>query len=298
MPANFMTAFDSSQYFTTKDFELRYSDHYLPRKQKKISDSVELFFFIGGKMSLHLDGKLIPLKKFDVVYLPLGTVGAPLTIDENQPNQLFFLRLNKNYISQLKNQSDDFGYLFDFTADPKPQLFRNESTLFNTIIARLLALTDEIRSDRYGRNTQIYIALNDLILHLNRLAYNCAEKDDRKSPKTKTSLFRNLIHYVEMNISEDLTLDHLAEVFFVSKYYISHLFKETTGISLHQYITKKRLSLCRDSLLDGANISKTYNLYGFKDYSSFYRAFRKEYGMSPKAYRENKDKEKDDPGIR
>ena len=44
--------------------------------------------------------------------------------------------------------------------------------------------------------------------------------------------------------------------------------------------------MCRDAILSDNNISKAYLLYGFKDYSSFFRAFKKEYGLSPKEYKE------------
>lgn len=57
------------------------------------------------------------------------------------------------------------------------------------------------------------------------------------------------------------------------------IFKENMGLSIHQYITKKRLTMCRDALLSDTNISKAFLLYGFKDYSSFYGAFKKEYGI-------------------
>ena len=57
-------------------------------------------------------------------------------------------------------------------------------------------------------------------------------------------------------------------------------------MSIHQYITKKRLALCKEAILGNANISEVYQAYGFGDYSSFFRAFKKEYGISPKDYRE------------
>lgn len=84
-------------------------------------------------------------------------------------------------------------------------------------------------------------------------------------------------------------LKHLAQQFFVSKYHIDHIahvFKDNMGLSVHQFITKKRLSLCRDAILAQGNIDDIYLMYGFKDYSSFFRAIKKDFGMSPKEYRE------------
>ena len=68
----------------------------------------------------------------------------------------------------------------------------------------------------------------------------------------------------------------------MSKYYIAHLFKDHIGMSIHQYIAKKRVNACREAILGGMKISDVCLRYGYQDYSGFYRAFKKEFGISPR----------------
>lgn len=140
-----------------------------------------------------------------------------------------------------------------------------------------------MRSDHFGKEAKIPLCVDDLVLHINRLVY------DQNAPKKKSadsSLYQLLLTYIEEHLDEDLSLGKLADEFYVSKYHIAHVFKDNTGISIHQYITKKRLELCREAIQSKMNIKEAYQMFGFGDYSSFYRAFKKEYGISPKDFRD------------
>ena len=125
--------------------------------------------------------------------------------------------------------------------------------------------------------------MDDFILRINRLVH---EQIEPEKTEVDASLYSNLAEYIEEHLEEELSLEKLAEEFYVSKYHIAHVFKENVGLSIHQYITKKRLSLCQEAIRSDTNITEVYQAYGFGDYSSFYRAFKKEYGISPKEYRD------------
>jgi AraC-like DNA-binding protein len=146
-----------------------------------------------------------------------------------------------------------------------------------------MRLLEEMRSQKYGRETQVSICVNDLILRLNRLAY---EQNTPTRKNTEHLLYQQLTEYIEEHLEDDLSLENLASLFFVSKYHIAHVFKDNIGLSIHQYITKKRLNLCKEAISGKMSITEAYQMYGFGDYSSFYRAFKKEFGFSPKDYRD------------
>jgi len=100
------------------------------------------------------------------------------------------------------------------------------------------------------------------------------------------SKISEIMAYINRNIGEVLTLDEIAAHMFIGKYYMCHLFKKTTGMSIAQYILLQRLSLCKRLLLStDKSISEIAMLCGFSSFSYFCRAFDKSEGMSAGEYR-------------
>lgn len=91
-----------------------------------------------------------------------------------------------------------------------------------------------------------------------------------------------VIRYLNENISSQTSLDSLAKKFYVSKFYLCRAFKAYNGISVVGYINSKRIMLAREMIERGETASNAAFKVGFGDYSSFYRAYRKITGHSPK----------------
>ncbi len=89
--------------------------------------------------------------------------------------------------------------------------------------------------------------------------------------------------YINDHISKDISLDVLSKRFFVSKYYLCRAFKRRNGVSIHGYITHKRVMYAKQLIDGGESASGAAYKVGFCDYSAFYRAYVKIIGKSPSA---------------
>ena len=112
------------------------------------------------------------------------------------------------------------------------------------------------------------------------------EQTHRPTSQESVSTYEAITAFIDTHLEEPLSLDRIAQEFYLNKYYIAHLFQQSVGLSIHRYITKKRLAACAAAIRSGAKVTEVCRTYGFGDYTSFYRAFRAEYGMSPSEYRE------------
>lgn len=90
-----------------------------------------------------------------------------------------------------------------------------------------------------------------------------------------------IIHYINENLAADLTIEALSDKFFLSKYHMMRKFKEETGYSMHQYILEKRILAARNLILAGNAATVASAECGFKDYSTFSRAYKKLLGKLP-----------------
>ena len=284
MKKKLQTVFHPTLNMSSDDCELHYyEDTDLAQVDFHTHDYYEFGFFLEGDVEMHIDEEVISITTGDILFISPFSSHRSVSKNQQKPYRRFILWLSRKYLEQLFQSSPDYAYLMQFIEKENYYLFHTDQISFRTVQSKLLRLLEEMHAKKYGRDTQISLCVSDLILCLNRLVY------EQNTPKQKNSeyvLYQQLAEYIEEHIEEDLSLDTLARKFFVSKYHVAHVFKDNLGISIHQFITKKRLSLCKEAISCGMNITVAYRSFGFGDYSSFYRAFKKEFGISPKDYRD------------
>ena len=283
MKGNLRSAFNTRQYMQSKDFEaFYYSDLNFQTLPAHTHDYYEFYLFLEGDLDLEISGHAIPLHPGDMVLVPPGVSHHALMHSSDRPYRRFVLWVSQEYVARLLKESPDYVFLMQRAATSSRCYYHFHEAEFSSIQSRLIRLLEEFHSNRYGRNAAVYLALNDLLLYMNRIIY------EREHPVVSGSgdLMQEITLFIDEHLTEDLSLDVLANHVCLSKYYIAHYFKDSLGISIHQYITKKRLQSCSEAIAAGSDITRTFDEYGFRDYSSFYRMFRKEYGMSPREYQE------------
>jgi len=116
------------------------------------------------------------------------------------------------------------------------------------------------------------------MIHLNRATIkNRLEylSTDNCNPK-----IIDILHFINDNLASDLSIDRIAETFYLSKYYMMRLFKQETGYTIGNYISSKRLLLAKELLLSGTSAAEACYDCGYKDYSTFSRAYKSFFGES------------------
>lgn len=93
-----------------------------------------------------------------------------------------------------------------------------------------------------------------------------------------------LISYINENIADDVSLDKLAEISYINKYYMCHMFKDNVGLSIKEYINTRRIAMAKKLLSTGEDFTTICFKCGFNDYSTFYKTFKKFTGMSPRKF--------------
>ncbi len=113
-----------------------------------------------------------------------------------------------------------------------------------------------------------------------------AKKGNVYAPTATSSLVERAVLYIQENYTDPkLNVARLMSYTYTSRGHLSRMFKAYTAESIHSYITDLRMQHCCQAIADGRSILDACTESGFSDYSSFLKAFRKLYGMTPVMYR-------------
>jgi AraC-like DNA-binding protein len=286
MKKKLRSEFNSRQYMFSRDFELYYySDLHFSSVGRHSHAYTEVYLFCEGEVDMEIAGKRHPLRPGDVLVLTPGTEHRAVIRDDGKPYRRFVFWLSEDFCQALRRESPDYLYLFDRVRAKNDYVYPMDPLEFNGLRSQLFTLLEELHTDRFGRDAQIALHVRALLLLLSRTVW---QRDSSKPKKGTRSAYQRVTDYIRDNLGGDLSLDAMSRELYLSKYYIAHLFQENTGLSVHQYITKKRLAACVEAMRSGQHINEIYGRLGFLNYSSFYRAFLKEYGCPPSVYLEER----------
>ena len=133
--------------------------------------------------------------------------------------------------------------------------------------------------------------MGNTLLLLTQIRRAADGKNTRPLQAEQPQLLDRITTYVEEHYAQPITIADLAGHFYVSSSTISHLFKQKLGVSFYRYVTQRRLIAAKSKIEKGCLLEEAASQTGFADYSSFYRSFKQEYGISPRQYRQLREPE-------
>ena len=126
--------------------------------------------------------------------------------------------------------------------------------------------------------------LGNTITLLTMLGRSIQERTASVLKAEKPDLLNEVLAYIETNLGNKITLEDTAKHFYVSVSTITQLFRQKMGTSFYRCVTQRRLIAAKIKIGQGESLEDVSRAVGFTDYSSFYRAFKKEYGITPRQY--------------
>ena len=232
-------------------------------------------------MHYRVEGRSYHLTPGDILLIASDELHQPDPEAERGPCERIVLWLDRAFLQQFQFYGFDPTECFD-TAKPDHSSclrFRDGDTQrIGELLERCLR---EDGSEEFGSGMMADTNMLQAMILINRLYRRDTQGERRGHSDT---LVNRVLEYINSHYSEELNLDDLANRFFISKYHLSREFGRIVGRPGHRYIIQKRLVVAKQMLSDGMPSSEAYQHCGFGDYSSFYRAFRAEYGTSPKEY--------------
>lgn len=218
------------------------------------------------------------LQKGDIVLIAPGISHRPL-LPENmsEPYKRDVLWVSPEFIQLLRRAIPDLQEI----GHNYSSLLRTAGTQWEFLGELFRAGVRETENQAPGWELAVIGNTIQLMTQMYRAFLDKAPPLRAETPE----LLDQVMAYVELHLAGKITLADVARHFFISESTITQTFRKKMGVSFYRCVTQRRLIAAKALIEEGIMLESVGEQVGFTDYSAFYRAFKQEYGISPRQYR-------------
>lgn len=235
----------------------------------------EILYCQSGNVQYLLGADRYRVGRGDIVFVPPGISHRPLYLDQlAEPYSRYVIWLHPDFIKSLTEN-------LAFVPLAKPVLLRTKDSGWEYIAQYFRSACKEASIKQEGFRACILSNAIQILIHLTRA---CSHSTPIEPLMEKKELLDEVIAYIEDHLSEKITLRSAASHFYISERAISRLFNEKMDVSFYRYVTQRRLIAAKVLILNGEPLERIGEQVGFSDYSTFYRAFKQAFSISPRQF--------------
>ena len=275
--------------FLNRDFEFFHlQDNKSLEFEYHYHDFNKIIIFISGDVTYFIEGRAYRLRPWDILLVSNKEIHRPVIYSKNIYERII-IWVNPAFIEKHNTKDCNLLSCFELAMNKKHNLMRLNPELLKMMKQTLIQLEDACKSTEFGGRILKNSLFLQLVVHLNRLYIGYDNMENPKDIDGTEDIeydenIEAIIKYINMNLSNNLSIDTISSEFFSNKYHLMHKFKDQTGYTIHSYILQKRLILANSLIKKGLPLGEVSLQCGFDDYSSFFRAYRKMFGVSPKKH--------------
>jgi len=257
--------------------------HIIDRQKKEFNfhyhDFNKIIIFISGRVNYLIEGRSYELKPYDIVLVNAGEIHKP-TILDNSAYERIIIYVSTQFLQKYSENDYNLNYCFERAKKENSGVLRVPSVEKSKLYQVCLELEHSFSDQAFAKELYQKILFLEFMIQLNRTAI--INNINYLDSVNENSKLLKIITYINEHLTEDITIDKIAEHFYLSRYYLMHYFKAETGYTIGNYITEKRLMLAKDLVRKGCTVTEACYQSGFKNYSTFSRAFKKVFNTLPK----------------
>ena len=235
-------------------------------------DFYKIMMLIEGDGSYTIQGRRYELRPGDVVLVGRGFAHKTEFVPGRVYERIIFF-ISQEFLDRAGSLRTDFAGLF---SGREGHVLRPSPNAAAGLFGLARSCERELRSAEFGSDAAAREDLIRILISIGRTLYR-----EALQPAPKDDKILQILRYVDEHLTEDVSVDDLAERFFISKYHMMRRFKSEVGVTIHQYQSDKRLLSAREMLRGGMGATDACFACGFRSYSAFARAYVKAFGITP-----------------